>query len=332
MPNSNLLLDQVLENYTALVGAYDETKMLPMEVITSADVVNTLKLLGDEQLACVFRVAEHSANGIDNFMTGLLGANLSPALVNFTNGRDQDQRVSLKLNGMMMIGVLYELGVCKLIKPVMGKTAASGLRDPYETSALYCLFTAAVGWALGSWSEQKTTGEKTTGDKRKREAEAISNIRSKLSNSRVLYAHDVCVHDNKSQLDEVVTVYSKCNLMTTPRSSTWLTPSPAAEVIMGYMGSLSSAAEAEAAEAEAAAVLSRQGVFVTQSSGNVAIHLGAAKALLELSDIINAPFDFVTTVVSDNSLGEHLVSKSSRYSTEVVEIPVGVLKPVMIVR
>lgn len=298
-------LQEVCTNYSLLVMNEKAHRLTAKSVTTTAEVVNTLHSLSVEQLACVFEVPPHSAPRMMTFINSLLGADVSPSVVKFVNGFDLSQRVSMDCGGIMTIGVLLDLAVSKLVLSVIGLQAADGLPYPMIDSTNYCLFTAAVGWAIGGWA----AGQLGNVLGKRKIDEAASSSSSRLNNLSVLYAHDVCVHDKSKPLDELLKAYLGSGLINSNMSSsTWITPSPAANVLK-----------------------SDRGVFWSQASGDVAMHLGAARELVDSCHSSNAPFDFVTTLLSDNSLGQ-LVSKASIHSDELVEIPVGILKPVLIMR
>lgn len=263
-------------------------------------MVSTVRSLSDEQLACVFEVEPHSGPHLAAFINALLGADMSPAVVKYTQGFDQSHRVSMDLGGIMTIGIMYELAVANLVAPVVGLQQAQGLPNPFLDSTLYCYFTAAVGWAMGAWADKKS------GVLGKRKAGEVPTS-TQLQKLSVLYAHDVCVHDKATSTDDLITAYLSCNLMLDPSISTCITPSPASRQV------------------------TKTGVFRTMGSGEVAVQLGPARAFVDECQTSNAPFDFVAALLSDNSIGR-LVSKVHTGSVEKVVVPVGVLKPVLIVR
>lgn len=297
-PQSASFIEDVCNNYQLLLNN-QHTVIRPLEVTTTSDMVSNLRSLSDEQLACVFQVEPHSGAEMSPFINALLGADMSPAVVKYTKGFDQTHRVSMDLGGIMTIGVLYELALVNLITPVMGLQLACGLPSPYLNPELYCFFTAAVGWSLGEWANKGgVLGKRKVGQA------PISTHLQKLS---VLYAHDVCVLDQATPTKGLVKAYASCNLIFDSITSTWITPSPASRLVTNH------------------------GVFSSTGSGEVAVQMGQAKAFLEECQSSNAPFDFVAALLSDNSIGK-LVSKANTESIETVVVPVGVLKPVLIVR
>lgn len=296
-PNNMRLLEEVLANYKALVTT-ENAGIQPLHVTTTDEVVSKLRSLPDEQLACVFQVEPHSVEQMASFINALLGADMSPAVVQYIKGFDQTHRVSMDLGGIMMIGVIFDLAVANLATKMMTLQEAEGLPNPFTKSTHYCFLTSAVGWALGAWAGRKAD---TVLGKRKSVGDAA------IIRMSVLYAHDVCVHDKKTPTEDLVKAYRSCFLMSDASASTWITPSPASRVV------------------------STSGVFRSMTSGEVGVHMGAAKQFVNDCQSTNVPFDFVAALLSDNSIGQ-LVSKASTQSFETVVVPVGVLKPVIIAR
>lgn len=313
-------MKQIYEAYELLVHAEakaTQQQRIPVyEGLTSQQAADKLRDLSDiEQQACCIMAPEHNDKIIIDFLSTLLGAEMEPAFVDIVDGHDNNTRMSLDSNSIMLFGLLTDLSMCHLVRKVAGiKSSNRILPSPFDNATAYTLFTAAVRWVFGEWVEEqmKQQQEQQQTKKRSRTTQQQTGTTQKkqvVKKFGVCYAHDVTPLDNSDNMI-LRQVYEQQGLSTSMSSQvgmTWLTPSPAQRSGLHPVN---------------------KPVFIRLGE-NITCHMGHAAAAVEA--LKDRPVDMSITLLCDDGLGARIRDYTAT-SEETVDVGTAVQLPVGIER